>query len=161
MLRQHTHCDQLVSIILLQFVDMVNGHTRPLHTNTHCFRKGSAVHATSGTTCPPPLSSVANRGEWLLLGKIFDLYFSFAEPGDCFLGRILAGLNCNSADFATLPHHFKDESKSHPAVVEASLEFSFSVLQAWSITLNSLQPKWQRTHNTDLPGFHCYIVQIF
>jgi hypothetical protein len=78
-----TYCSQL-SILLLQFVDIVNGHTRPLHTNTHGFRKGSVVHATSGTTCPPPLSSVANRGEWLL-GKIFDLY------RDCFLGQILVG----------------------------------------------------------------------
>ena len=86
-----------------------------------------------------------------------------------------AGLNCNSADFATLPPHFKDESKSQPAVVEAmelcfgpiieshndytaSVEFSYSVLQAWSITLNSLQPKWQRTHNTYLHRFHCYTV---
>jgi hypothetical protein len=78
-----TYCSQL-SILLLQFVDIVNGHTRPLHTNTHGFRKGSVVHATSGTTCPPPLSSVANRGEWLL-GKIFDLY------RDCFLGQSLVG----------------------------------------------------------------------
>jgi hypothetical protein len=30
---------------------------------SHGLRKGSATHATSGTTVPPPLPSVARRGE--------------------------------------------------------------------------------------------------
>jgi hypothetical protein len=111
------YCNQL-SALIEKCKDEVNSHSRPDHTNTHGIRKGSAIHATSGSTCPPPLSSVANRGEWSL-GKIFEIYFQFAEPGDCFLGRVLAGLDCNSTDFATLPPHFKEQSKDHAAVREA------------------------------------------
>jgi hypothetical protein len=68
---------------------------------------------------------------------------------------MLAGLDCHSPDFAALPPHFKDDVKSHPAVVEAMMlcfgptiethdeEYSilgilFSVLLPWSITSNSL-----------------------
>jgi hypothetical protein len=40
--------------------------------------------------CPPPVSSIAARGEWSL-GRVLDLYWHFAEPGDTFLGCILAG----------------------------------------------------------------------
>jgi len=72
---------------------------------SHGLRKGSATHATSGTTVPPPLPSVARRGEWSQ-GNIFDIYFLFAEPGDKYLGRCLAGLPPNAVDFAALPPHF-------------------------------------------------------
>ena len=47
-------------------------YIRPGHANTHGTRKAVAVEATSGTTCPPPPSSVARRGEWSM-GKIFDI----------------------------------------------------------------------------------------
>jgi hypothetical protein len=114
-----TYCSQL-SILILKYIEIVNAHARPDHSNTHGIRKGASLFATSGTTCPPPMSSVAKRGEWTL-GQVFDLYFSFAEPGDCFLGRILAGLDAHSPDFAALPPHFKDDVKSHPAVVEAMM----------------------------------------
>ena len=82
-------------------------HIRPGHANAHGTRKGSAVEATSGTTCPPPPSSVARRGEWSM-GKIFDIYWLFAQAGDQYLGRILAGLDPNTPEFATLPPHFKE-----------------------------------------------------
>ena len=73
---------------------------------SHGLRKVSASHATtSGTTVPPPLPSVARRGEWSQ-GTIFDTYFLFAEPGDKYLGRCLAGLPPNAVDFAVLPPHF-------------------------------------------------------
>jgi hypothetical protein len=61
---------------------------------------------TSGTTLPPPTSSIAAGGEWSL-GQILDSYWHFAEPGDHYLGRCcLAGLDPNSVDFAILPPHF-------------------------------------------------------
>jgi hypothetical protein len=34
--------------------------------NSHGFRKGSATKVTSGTTLPPPTSSIAARREWSL-----------------------------------------------------------------------------------------------
>jgi hypothetical protein len=75
-----TYCSQL-SILILKYIELVNANARPDHSNTHGIRKGASLFATSGTTCPPPMSSVAKRGEWTL-GQAFDLYFvSFAEPG--------------------------------------------------------------------------------
>jgi hypothetical protein len=46
---------------------------------------GVTVEVTSGTTCPTPPSSVTRRGEWSL-GKVFDIYWLFAEAGDFYLG---------------------------------------------------------------------------
>ena len=67
-------------------------------------RKGSATMACNGTTCPPSISSLAQRGEWSI-GKILDIYWHFAAPGDTFLGRILAGFDPNAPSFATPPVH--------------------------------------------------------
>jgi hypothetical protein len=41
------------------------------------------------------------------MGKIFDLYWHFAEPGDTYVGRILAGLDLNEESFGSLPPHWK------------------------------------------------------
>ena len=75
------------------------------HFKIHGIRKGSAIYATSGTTLPASLAAVANRGEWKV-SIMFDIYLGFAEPGDQYLGRILAGLNVNDDSFAVLPPHF-------------------------------------------------------
>ena len=69
------------------------------------FGKVGGVFATSGTTCPPPVSSVAGRGEWSL-GKVLDIYWTFAHAGDQYLGRLLSGLDPNSPDFACIPPNF-------------------------------------------------------
>ena len=63
------------------------------------------MEVTSGTTCPPPPSSVDHRGEWSL-GTVFDIYWFFAEVGDYYCGRILAGLDPNTSTFEVLPPHF-------------------------------------------------------
>jgi hypothetical protein len=93
-------------------VELLRGHEeevskfcRPDRAKVHGIRKGVAIHATGGTTQPPPLPSVARRGEWSQ-GAVFDVYFLFAEPGDQYLGRCCAGLDPNSPDFAILPPHF-------------------------------------------------------
>lgn len=75
------------------------------HANGHGVKKGSSIHVTSTTTCAPPPSFVARRGEWLL-GKVFDIYILFAKSGDQYCGRILAGLDPMSANFDALPPHF-------------------------------------------------------
>ena len=100
----HKYCKALV-MLFNRIKEKVAEYIRPGHANAHGMRKGSAVEATSGTTCPPPTSSVARRGEWSL-GKVFDIYWLFASAGDFFLGRILAGLDPNSAKFEVLPPHF-------------------------------------------------------
>ena len=102
----HKYCDQL-TVLFKSMQGILEEHIRPGHANAHGTRKGSAVEATSGTTCPPPPSSVARRGEWSM-GKIFDIYWLFAQAGDQYLGRILAGLDPNTPEFATLPPHFKE-----------------------------------------------------
>ena len=98
------YCRKL-SHFLKESSDTVKEYIRLDHANGHGIRKGAAIKGTSGTTCPPPPSSVAHRGEWSL-GKVFDIYWLFAESGDQYLGRILAGLDPNSIEFAVLPPHF-------------------------------------------------------
>ena len=87
------------------------------HFHAHGTRKGSSVLATSGTTCPPPLTSVFHRGEWSL-GDVQDVYWQWAAQGDTYLGRILAGHDPDSPDFDVLPAHFR-ESIDNENVEEA------------------------------------------
>jgi hypothetical protein len=117
----HCYCCQLVEI-LKDYIDIVSQYCRPDRAKSHVVRKGSATYATSGITCPPPLPAVAKRGEWSQ-GTIFDIYLLFVDPGDNYLGRLLAGLDPNSGDFAFLPPHF-DLSPGHPDIQEA-LEICF------------------------------------
>lgn len=75
------------------------------HFNPYGTRKGAAVCASSGTTLPGSLAAIANRGEWTI-SMMFEVYLGFAEPGDQYLGRLLAGLLPNSAEFGVIPPHF-------------------------------------------------------
>ena len=68
-------------------------------------RKGGAVHITTSSMAPPPLPSVCARGEWSM-GHILDVYLRFSDPGDCYAGRILAGLPVDSMTFMAMPPHF-------------------------------------------------------
>jgi hypothetical protein len=78
------------------------------HCNSHGNRKGGAIHVTTCTTAPPPMPSVLIRGDWSM-GKVLDIYWKFGDAGDCYAGRILAGLSCDDPEFATLPPHFGDD----------------------------------------------------
>lgn len=40
------------------------------------------------------------------MGKVLGVYWHYAEPGDCYLGRILAGLDAMKPSFSVLPPHF-------------------------------------------------------
>ena len=75
------------------------------HFNPHGTRKGAVVCASSGTTLPASLAAIANRGEWKI-SVMFEVYLGFAEPGDQYLGRLLAGLLPYSAGFSVIPPHF-------------------------------------------------------
>jgi len=100
----HAYCSSLADLFK-EMGDLIYQWVRPGHAKDHGIRKGSAMEVTSGTTCPPPASAVAQRGEWSL-GKIFDIYWLFAEAGDHYCGCILAGLDAMSTDFDILPPHF-------------------------------------------------------
>jgi len=43
------------------------------------------------------------------MGAILDIYWHFSEPGDHFLGQVLARLDPNKSKFAILPPHFRKE----------------------------------------------------
>ena len=101
----HTYNTKLHHLFKTHLKDTVPDFVRPDHANSHGIRKGGGTFATSGTTCPPPISSVAGRGEWSM-GKIFDIYWMFAHAGDQYLGRLLAGLDPNTSKFACFPPHF-------------------------------------------------------
>lgn len=88
----------------------------PARIKAHSARKGAATYLTSSTLNPPPMSSVAMRGEWSQ-GKIQDIYFNFAMPGDHYCGRMLAGLDSNDSTFQVLPPHFT-ESMENPDIQE-------------------------------------------
>ena len=40
------------------------------------------------------------------MGKVLDVYWHFSEPGDHYLGRILAGMDPKKASFGNLPPHW-------------------------------------------------------
>jgi hypothetical protein len=62
-----------------------------------------------------------------------DIYWHIAEPGDCYLGRILVGLDPNDASFGTLPPHFvMTDPMSNPYVNEAMQLMYGPILRKWS-----------------------------
>ena len=109
------YCTQLTQMFA-KHSESLRAYIREDRANSHGLRKGAATAASSGTTCPPPISSIAARGEWSL-GQVLDLYWHFAAPGDHYLGRCIAGLDPNSENFAVLPPHFNmDEPMSNEFV---------------------------------------------
>ena len=99
--------------------DAVRQHCRLGHFNAHGLRKGPASFATSGTTLPPSLPSVAHRGEWSM-GSVFDIYWKFLPIGDHYLGQILSGKDPNDASFASLPPHWNcQDPLNHPKIKQA------------------------------------------
>jgi hypothetical protein len=107
------------------------------HANSHGIRKGSATKVTSGTTLPPPTSSIAAQGEWSL-GRILDIYWYEAEPGDHYLGRCLAGLDPNSEDFTILSPHFTVGNHMENVRIREAVELMYGPpLQQWAGTKDS------------------------
>jgi hypothetical protein len=117
----HKYCENL-SKLLTDQLEIVKEYARPGHANTHGIRKGAATHCTSGTTLGAALVAVARRGEWTQ-GSVYDIYFQFAEPGDQYLGRIIAGLDPNSPEFDVLPPHFKGGAQNEN--VKCAMELCF------------------------------------
>ena len=89
----HRYCNKIKEIFA-ENTEKISEFIRPQHACSHGTRKGAAIEATSGTTLPASMAAVANRGEWSL-SMVFDIYLGFSEPGDQYLGHILAGLQPN------------------------------------------------------------------
>ena len=76
------YCSQLKE--LLQKNDKaIISFIRLAHANVHGWRKGGATHTTSRITCPNTIPSVDRHDEWSV-GKVLDVYWHFAEPGDSY-----------------------------------------------------------------------------
>jgi hypothetical protein len=91
--------------VIVPHNEEVRAFAQPERIRNHTMRKGCAVFCTTATTDPPPSQSVCIRAEWRQ-GVVFDVYFQFAAPGDQYLGRLLAGLDCTTTEFCILPPHF-------------------------------------------------------
>ena len=111
----HRYCKQLQKLMKVYW-----GIARPtsqLCLHMHGIRKGSA------TTCPPPIASIANQGDWSM-GKVLDMYREFADVGDAYLGRCLCGL------VSVLPPHWTVDDPVYDLDVEYSLQSMFGVIIA-------------------------------
>jgi hypothetical protein len=140
------YCGQLAELFKGNGENL-RSYIRADHANSHGFRKGSATAVTSGTTLPPPTSSIAARGEWSL-GRILDIYWHFAEPGDHYLGRCLAGLDPNSGDFAVLPPHFTVGNPMENERIREAVDLMYGP---------SLR-KWAGTDDSDPTALFCKVL---
>ena len=140
------YCGQLAELFKSNSENL-KAYIRSDHANSHGLRKGSATSVASGTTLPPPTSSIAARGEWSL-GRILDIYWHFAEPGDHYLGRCLAGLDANSEDFAILPPHF---TVSNPMANEL-------IKEAMLLMYGPALKKWVGTSDSDPTALFCKVL---
>lgn len=83
----------------------------PSLLGTYSVQKGAAVFTCSGSTTSPSVAQVGLRSDWVI-GDPFDVKTSIdsADPGDRYVGRTVAGLPIDRAEFASLPPHFPDFS---------------------------------------------------
>ena len=88
---------------------------------THSVRKGVATFACSGSTGGPSIVSVCLRCGWSL-GSVQDRYLKYEAAGDQYLGRVVASLPLNKAEFAILPPHFADPTDP---IVTTSIDCMF------------------------------------
>jgi hypothetical protein len=77
--------------------------------NITCFifflLEGAATYACSGSTCCPSIAAVCNRAGWTM-GKVKDTYIQYEAAMDQYVGRVVAGLNLQSHEFAVSPPYF-------------------------------------------------------
>ena len=136
---QQTYCNQLSEIVKSHSCE-VKQYVREKHMNAHGLRKGLATHATSGTTCPPSLPSICNRGEWAM-GKVFDVYWHFCNSGDYYLGRVLCGLDPNNESFSVLPPHFNvDGDLMSDADIKTGMQLMYGSILESHGTNSELNP---------------------
>lgn len=120
----HRYCSQLLQLLKANW-ESVKTFIKTL--SAHGLRKGSATHVASATTVPPPIASIANRGDWSL-GKVLDIYWQFAEAGDSYLGRCLAGMDPNTSEFSVLPPHWITASPMEDDDIKEALDLMYGTI---------------------------------
>jgi hypothetical protein len=122
----HRYCEQLQKLMKVYW-GIVQTYITTM--SAHGIRKGSATHVSCATTCPPPIASIANRGDWSM-GKVLDVYWQFADVGDAYLGRCLCGLDPNLSTFSVLPPHWTVDDPVHDPDIEDALQLMYGVIIA-------------------------------
>ena len=59
------------------------------------------------------------------MGKVLDVYWHFSEPGDHYLGRILAGMDPSSHSFGCLPPHFNRIDPLQDPDIQSAMDMIF------------------------------------
>ena len=77
---------------------------------THSFRKGAATFASSGTTDAPSAFAIHLRAGWAMQG-VQGTYLRYSKAGDQHVGRTVAGLPSDRAEFAILPPFFPERDE--------------------------------------------------
>ena len=103
----HQCCEQLLIIIIASWeITQIYIATMSVHGGIRTAALGRGVcatHVSWATTAPPPIASIANRGDWSM-GKVLNIYWQFADVGDAYLGRCLCGgLDPNLSSFLCYP----------------------------------------------------------
>ncbi|POM70035.1 Hypothetical protein PHPALM_13606, partial [Phytophthora palmivora] len=83
---------------------------------------------TKRTTGGPSIASVYLRVGWSL-GGVQDRYIRYESAGDQYLGRVVAGVPLNQAEFALLPPHF---ANNQDKVVQTSIDEMLPVMKSCS-----------------------------
>ena len=69
------------------------------------------------------------------MGKVLDVYWHCAKPGDQYLRRVIAGLNALKASFKILPPHFEDKNALENPLVHEALNLMYGpILSRWAGT---------------------------
>ena len=117
--------------MMKEHLNTVLQYVRERHASCHGIRKGGATHVTTGTTVPPPIPSIAGRGEWSM-GKVLDVYWHFAEPGDNYLGRCIVGIDPSDPKFASLPPHWTVSSPLENEHIAKAMKLLYApILEKW------------------------------
>jgi hypothetical protein len=91
---------------------------RETHVDTHSVRLGAAKYCMSSSVAAPGPVEMSLRAGWLLTGLQSFPHMS-EEAGDQYIGRTVAGLPPDRADFATLPPMFWPRPQSLDETINA------------------------------------------
>ena len=94
---------------------------KPGDLGSHSTRKGACSLAASGSTVSPPIVSICLRAMWSM-GGIKERYLHFENAGDQYLGRVVAGLDCNEYLFAVSPPYFDLSTVANEEETEKTID---------------------------------------
>ena len=115
-----------------------------INAGAHSLRKGAVTHAAGATTAAPSIISIILRAGWSLRG-VENRYFRHEAAGDQYLGRILAGLDPTSGEFAILPPWFAATTQQDKKIVNGKDSIlSHGILLQHTNTLQTLSNESSR-----------------